>query len=102
MNMLIHIDTNSELISYEAVALAFVLASFEHKVQLYFDGQSIEVLSDPASRVYGMVQSLSLYEMPVAWLGTKIDPSQLDTQIMAQFVPVPTTLEQSFDSVLRF
>ena len=52
MKFLIHINTDSELISYEAIALALTLATFDH---------------DPKSRIYGMIQSLALYDLPKAY-----------------------------------
>ena len=34
MKFLIHINTDSELISYEAIALALTLATFDHDIQI--------------------------------------------------------------------
>lgn len=65
-NFLINIQSDSELISYEAIALAFTLATFDHQVQLCFFEPSQTVLTDKTSRLYGMIQSLSLYDLPAA------------------------------------
>lgn len=78
MKILMTITTDSELISYEALALAFVLASFDHPVQLYLDGDVFEVLCDKHSRIYGMIQSLELYDMPKAWINPHNKPKLLD------------------------
>lgn len=102
MNYLLYIKTNSELISYEALALAFVLASFDTAVQLCFSGQSGEVLADSASRVYGMVQSLALYELPAAWIDDKIDRTLLDDVILAVTQPIGVIDVGQFDVVLSF
>lgn len=102
MNYLINIKTNSELISYEALALAFVLASFDNVVQVHFTGQSGEVLSDNTSRVYGMIQSLALYDMPKAWIDDEINHSLLDNVIRTATQPVSAIDAQQFDTVLNF
>lgn len=66
MKFTIQIHSDSELITYEAIALAFTLASFDHSVQLCFGGASSAVLMDNKSRLYGMLQSLELYDLPKA------------------------------------
>ena len=63
MNILIKLASDNELIAYEALALAFVLATFDHNVRLFFDTPAHVLLDDPNSRVYGMIQSLDLYDM---------------------------------------
>lgn len=105
MKFLIHIQSGSELITYEALSLAFVLASFEHLVTLYFSHDSIEVLTDPTSRLYGMVQSLQLYDIEKAYLSQKFDKTRLDDKILARIQTLSSTQlldDQLFDSVLYF
>lgn len=97
MNLLISIKTDSELISYEAIALAFLLASFDHKIQLIFD--NIDCLTNPTNRIYGMIQSLALYDLPKAWV-TK-DYNALDTAIQTATEP-KTCDNHHFDTIIYF
>lgn len=102
MKLLINIGSNSELITYEAIALAFVLASFDHSVQLCFDGASHVVLSDPTSRAYGMIQSLPLYDLPVAWANwSDFDTNTLTDEIQAT-LNSNFVFDDDFDGVLTF
>lgn len=101
MKFLINIHSNSELITYEAIALGFTLASFDHDVQFYFKSSSKNILKDTHSRLYGMLQSLDLYDLSKAWANFDID--DLDDKIQTALVkkdnqPNPT----DFDSVLDF
>lgn len=103
MKFLLNIRSDSELITYEAIALAFVLASFDHSVQLYFNGASHSVLTDPTSRLYGMVQSLDLYDLPMAWArwdGFNIN--NLDDEIRATLTGEFLLDDGDFDSILTF
>ena len=102
MKFLINIQSDSELITYEAMSLAFVLASFEHLVTLYFSHQSIDVLTNSQSRLYGMVQSLELYDIPKAWIDKTWDITQLDHQIASVVHHSDKIDLQAFDSVLVF
>ncbi|OAV12084.1 hypothetical protein D6D69_00465 [Moraxella catarrhalis] len=67
MKFLIHINTDSELISYEAIALALTLATFDHDVQIELGEKVLVLLNNPKSRIYGMIQSLALYDLPKAY-----------------------------------
>lgn len=67
MNILIRLATDNELIAYEALALAFTLASFDHTIQLFISKPTHLLLTDTQSRIYGMIQSLDLYDIPKAW-----------------------------------
>ena len=67
MKFLIHINTDSELIGYEAIALALTLATFDHDVQLELGEKVLVLLTNPESRLYGMIQSLALYDLPKAY-----------------------------------
>ncbi|MDO5652199.1 MAG: hypothetical protein Q4G13_08740 [Moraxella sp.] len=105
MKILIHITSNSELITYEAIALAFLLASFDNEIQLQFDGASIDRLKDKNSRLYGMIQSIHLYDIPKAWAAWE------NTLLYAQLDNVIKTVltqdyndkpNDEFDSVLCF
>lgn len=100
MNILIKIHTDSELIGYEAIALAFLLASFDHHVQLYFLEKSEYLLKDSTTRLFGMVQSLALYDMPMAW--TDFDDVNDTFDPIIQAVLTTPNLNVNFDSVLNF
>lgn len=97
MKILIHVRTNSELISFEAISLGFVLASFDHQVQFYLSGDSREVLSDPTSRLYGMIQSLSLYDIPKAWADFAVPDA-----LASFFEPLDFYKTDDFDTRLIF
>ncbi|WP_066799823.1 hypothetical protein [Moraxella oblonga] len=98
MNILIKIQTNSELISYEAISLAFVLASFDHKIQLMLGINSRSLFLDKGTRIYGMIQSLDLYDLPQAWVD--FDVSDVDVLQNTQKVDILNL--QNFDSILEF
>lgn len=99
MNILIKIGSDSELIAYEAVALAMLLASFDHKVQVYLTGKSDYLLKDKSTRLFGMVQSFALYDMPMAWTDFILD--DFDPSIQAVLKPAQGAFDD-FDSVLEF
>lgn len=105
MKFLINVQSGSELITYEALSLAFVLASFEHMVTLYFSNGSIDVLADPTNRLYGMVQSLQLYDIEQAYLSQHADVTRLDDKVLAH-IKILGDKEllnaRHFDSVLCF
>ncbi len=101
VKFLINIQTDSELIGYEALALAFLLASFDHPVQLSFSGASATLLADPKSRVYGMIQSLDLYDLPPA-ISLLDDVDRLDSQIIGAFNLDAKINYSDYDSVLNF
>ncbi|UNU73413.1 hypothetical protein LU293_00405 [Moraxella nasovis] len=105
MNILIKISTDSELISYEAIALAFTLATFDHVVQLYFYGDSFYILADSTTRAYGMIQSLELYDLPYAWAGFREMTVAFDDKILDNIRyfdgKISDKLDE-FDSVLEF
>lgn len=92
MKILITISTNSELIGYEALSLGFVLASFDHQVQFYLTKGSQALFYDKQGRPYGMIRSLDLYELPVAW-------ADFDGQDVRFDVPCP---DDVFDARLEF
>lgn len=102
MRFLIKIQSDSELITYESVALGLTLASFDHEVQFYFMDSTASVLADETSRLYGMVQSLDLYDIPKAW--ATFDVNQFDDiikDVLTQTEGVQVDLSL-FDSVLEF
>lgn len=102
MKFLITISTDSELVSYEAITLGFTLASFDHQVRFYFTGDSHRVLSDEQSRIYGMVQSLELYDIACAWADFD-DSIRFHAVIndVLQRIDAPPQLAE-FDSILSF
>lgn len=101
MNILINIHTDSELIAYEAISLAFTMASFDHQVQLFLGGRSDMLLQDPKSRLYGMIQSLDLYDIPKAWHGFD-GINHLPLDIIDHIEVAPQDDPSQFDSVLSF
>lgn len=101
MKILIEIATDSELKSYEAMSLGFVLASFDHKVQFLLSDKSLSVLNDPDSRLHGMIQSLELYELPVAWVMFEL--AQVAPALSQCVCPAPDTDNHGhFDIRLKF
>ena len=100
MNILIIIDTDSELIAYEAMALAMLLASFDHAVQLQLGAITRTLLTDTRTRLYGMIQSLPLYDLPPAWVCFSTDG--LDTPVAQVLHTVDTAYTDDFDSTLTF
>lgn len=98
MNILLKITTDSELISYEAVSLAFVLASFDHHVQILLMQSSWALFLDEKTRIFGMIQSLELYDLPQAW----VDFDVSDVDVLQNTQKVETLPLQQFDSVLEF
>lgn len=98
--MLIHLKNDSELIAYETMALAFVLASFDYTVQLQFDNAVIPLLNDDNSRLYGMVQALPLYDLPPIWVDDlSAFLGQLPNQLEPFFSQKPNTAPL-FDSTI--
>lgn len=102
MKFLIKIQTDSELIGYEAIALGFTLASFDHEVQFYLTGESYWLLTERQSRLYGMIQSLELYDLPKAW--AKFDNMiEFDEVIADVLIDLDAEADLSaFDGVLEF
>lgn len=98
MNILLKITTDSELISYEAISLAFVLASFDHHVQILLTVGSHTLFLDENTRIFGMIQSLELYDLPQAW----VDFDVSDVDVLQNTQKVDTLPLQQFDSVLEF
>lgn len=104
MHIYLHLQSDKELICYEAMALSFVLASFEHLVQVHLTGDALEVLCDPKSRLYGMAQSLTLYDMPPLWLDDLSPLAQLPA-LHSVCQPTPSdylSLVAAADSKLNF
>ncbi|AWY19823.1 hypothetical protein [Moraxella bovis] len=106
MNILIKLASDNELIAYEALALAFVLATFDHDITLFLDTPTHLLLGDPDSRIYGMIQSLDLYDIEKAWHGfTDEQMARFDDDIrhaLADERCVFYDKRALFDSVLEF
>lgn len=106
MNILIKLANDNELIAYEALALAFVLATFDHDVKLFLDTPSHLLLGDSDSRIYGMIQSLDLYDMDKAWHGfTDEQVARFDNNIQHALADKRCVFYDKralFDSVLEF
>lgn len=105
MKFSIQVWSDSELLGYEAVALAMTLATFDHQVQVLFCQDSWRLLADTQSRVYGMVQSFELYDMPMA-IGQFADAvwAEFDDKITAciQANNQPINQADNETCVLRF
>lgn len=99
----IHLCSGNELICYESMALAFVLASFDYYVQLHITKAATAVLDSPDSRLHGMAKSLALYDMPPLWLD---DLSMLSHKTLYPVCqPTPTAFKSliaPYGSVLYF
>lgn len=103
MKILIHLTSDSELIAYEALSLAFTFATFDHKVELLLSGNSQTLLTDHTSRLYGMIQSLDLYDIPKAWHEfASLD--ELDDDIKGSLNDNSLGIDKLifFDSIIRF
>lgn len=103
MNILISLQSDSELISYETISLAFVLASFDHHVQLHLTTTAHTVLFDNSTRLHGMAKSLALYDMPNLWLDDfdTLNQSDIAPDLWTMLSPTPTAYPD-FDSHLTF
>ncbi len=104
--ILIRLQSSNELIIYEAVSLAMTLATFDYHVQLLCEIDSFSLLLNANNRICGMLKSLSLYDMPTAWLADS-DKSQwlikiLDTELAEQFIITDKIDLDEFDNVLSF
>ncbi len=104
--ILIRLQSSNELICYEAVSLAMTLATFDYHVQLLCEPNSFSLLLNANNRICGMLKSLSLYDMPTAWLADN-DKSQwlinnLDSELAEQFIITDKINLDKFDSVLSF
>lgn len=106
MNILIHLTTDNELIAYEALALAFTMATFDHDVQLFISKPTQLLLIDKQSRIYGMMQSLDLYDMNRAWHDFDDKILMLfDDKIRQTMTDEPNVFDDKralFDSVIEF
>lgn len=104
MKILFNLTSDSELNCYESLSLAFVLASFDHLIQLRLDSAVLPVLTDSTSRFFGMIKSAPLYDLPPIWVDDLADFQDLPSEILALLIPTPAdTLKNSdkfFDSVL--
>lgn len=103
MNILICLQSDSELIGYEAISLAFVLASFDHRVQLHLKKPAHHLLLDNTTRLHGMAKSLDLYDMPALWLDDfeTFNHKAIDEKLLTLLRPAPTHYPP-FDSQLIF
>lgn len=107
MRLLICLRTPTELASYEGCALALTLVTFGHSVQLYLDAPVFGILMQPTSRIYGMMQSLDLYDMPAAWLPDDVFSGwitgMLPESLSSQLTLVPEVINaQDFEQILTF
>ncbi|MBS9779419.1 MAG: hypothetical protein KGV51_02215 [Moraxellaceae bacterium] len=105
--ILIRLQSSNELICYEAVSLAMTLATFDYHVQLLLEIDSFSLLLNANNRICGMLKSLSLYDMPPAWLANH-DKSEwliknIEPDLAEQFVIITDKIDLAeFDSVLSF
>lgn len=101
MKILITIDTDSELIAYEAMALAMLLASFDHIVQLQITTTTLPLLLDASTRIYGMLQSLPLYDMSPVWVEFSTDELDIALASALNMIDMVDTTN-NFNSTLVF
>ncbi len=105
--ILIRLQSSNELVAYEAVSLAMTLATFDYYVQLFCEIDSFSLLLNSNNRICGMLKSLSLYDMPSAWLANN-DKSEwliknLNKELAEQFIIVSNKIDLAeFDDVLSF
>lgn len=104
MNILINIDSKTELQCYEAAALALTLATFDHNIQLWISNSAFDVLLNANSRFTGMIKSLDLYDIAPAWID-KYYFNQLtniiDNELKNQLAITPNNINlKMFDEVL--
>ncbi|MGO1251440.1 hypothetical protein [Psychrobacter sp.] len=107
MKLLIQLQTPTEMSSYEGCALALTLATFGHEVQLYLDAAVFGLLMQPDARLYGMIQSLELYDMPAAWLSDDVFSGwingMLPADITSQLALIPEVIDvHEFEQILTF
>lgn len=102
MNILIILQADSELICYEGMSLAFVLASFDYKVQVYIKDHATTLLFDNKTRLHGMAKSAPLYDLPSIWLDNWATLAEdYPEALRACLCLVPDTLDE-FDTTLTF
>ncbi len=106
-SILIRLTSAQELVCYEAMSLAMTLATFDYQVQLLCEPQSFGVLINPNNRIYGMLKSLDLYDIPPVWLEASAYSDwflqTLDKTLVNQFIIPPNGIQlNAFDNVLSF
>ncbi len=106
-NVLIRLTSAQELVCYEAMSLAMTLATFDYQVQLLCEPQSFGMLINPNHRIYGMLKSLDLYEMPPVWIEASVYSDwllqTLDKTLVNQFIIRLDSIDlHAFDNVLSF
>lgn len=103
MNICIHLQSDSELITYEGMALALVLASFDHYVQLWIQKYALDVMLNPTSRLHGMAKSAPLYDLPMLWIDDWDKLQQhYNPDLLGVSCPTPDIRSVVFDSYLVF
>lgn len=105
MNILMDIHAPSELLLYEALALALTLVSFDHRVQLLLNPTTYGQLLAKNTRVSGMIESLPLYDLPTVWLQDSVQTGwlfgMLEPTLAEQFMFVPENVDYTkFEQVL--
>lgn len=108
--ILIRIQSSNELLSYESISLAMTLSTFDYYVQLVFDIKSFGILAKPNGRIYNMLKSLPLYDLPPIWLDDPSTDKQhiqwikqiIDDELSSQLTELPRNINSQFDSILIF
>lgn len=98
--MLIELYTADELISYEAISLAFVLASFGEEVSLLITPALVPLLKDNSVRAFGMLQAVDFYDIHGVFVHDLSDFDQLSPLLTNGFCVFDDKL--SYDSRLKF
>lgn len=102
MRIYLRLQSDSELICYEAMALVFALASFGHTAQICIEQGALAVLADPKSRLHGMAQAVELYDLPPVWVDDQSAFDALSPSLQAVRLAPPERDAAAYDSVLVF
>lgn len=72
MKILMQIQTDSPLNVHEVLSMALALAAFDHTIQLVIGDNMLAILlAQPQGKLGNMLASLSLYDLPPAWVSQK-------------------------------
>lgn len=99
MTILIELCSADELLSYEALSLAFVLASFGEEVSLLITPALVPLLEDTDTRAFGMLKAVEFYDIQAVFVHDLADFAHL-APFAGQFSVFNDKL--LYDSVLRF
>ncbi len=101
MKILVILQSSDELLAYEGLSLAFLLASFDHHVSLQMHGKLVPLLQSQSGCIYGMLQAIALYDISHISVSCYADFATLDSAITA-LLHEETPDISAFDGVLSF